>query len=405
MIKKSFFYSALIANCASHYDAILYSMMAPFLAEIFFRNDQISGLLKIYSIPIITIFISPIGTIIFGKLAIKIGAPKTLVISLFGVTFCTLLMGFLPTHAQVGIFAPILLMLVRAMQSIFLAGESSISSLFLVASSEKKSLTSSIYSSSSMIGVVLASIMAYFVSISSDPKIYWRYAFFLSLVTGIINLILRYYINRDIYTSEAYKKIDLAKPEKINWRKNYRVMLKIIIVNGANYLNFVIPFVIFNSLVPLFTQFKMAEMLKMNSILLVLDVILLPVFGLIGNKIGAKRLMIISSLAMTLFIVPLFYLLPFASLLGVALIRIAIVIMGIGFSAPSYVWFYSLYKDNNRYLITGISYVIGAQLLNRTAAPICFALFNQYNSPIAPAIYIAFVSFTAMITLILSREK
>ena len=405
MIKKKFFYSALVANCFSHYDAILYGMMAPFFAEIFFSDDKIAGLFKIYSIPIITIFTSPIGTIIFGRLVLLWGPPRTLVLSLFGVTLCTFLMGCLPTYSQVGIVAPLLLIFVRVLQSIFLAGESTIASLFLVANSKKKAITSSLYSTSSMCGVALASLVAYFVSISSSPKLYWRLAFFLALFTGIINLILRYYINKDIYTSVEYKKLDLARPEKINWEKNYKIMLKIIIVNGANYLNFVIPFVIFNSLVPLFTKFSMTEMLKMNSMLLVFDLLLLPFFGFIAYKIGAQKLMIISSCAMTLLIVPLFYFLPTASLWQIALIRMIIVIIGAGFSAPSYVWFYSLCKDNNRYLITGLSCVIGAQLLNRTAAPICLKLFGEFNSPLAPAIYIASVSFIAMITLIFTKQE
>jgi MFS family permease len=316
-------------------------MLAPFLAKVFFIDNTVASLLKIYSVPIITIFMAPIGAIIFGKLILIWGPARTLISSLTGVSICTMIMGILPTYEQVGVWAPLLLIILRAIQAIFSAGESEVSSLFVIEKAMRKSFVSSLYSCSSILGFTCASCVAYLVSKTSDPLSYWRYAFIGGLFTGLANLWLRYISNKNL------ELLETKSPPKINWTKAYPIILKVILINGSNFLNFVVAFVGMNVLIPLFTKHTTADMLWLNNILLVFDILLLPFFGWLGDRFGALNIMLISSLTMTITIIPLFYVLPFSTLGQIAIIRMIVIIPGLAFAAQTRVWFYGLCQEKD----------------------------------------------------------
>jgi len=74
----------------------------------------------------------------------------------------TVAIGFLPTYAQAGVAAPVLLAIARVLQNFFAAGESIGGAIFVLehTDSDKKNIFSSIYDASSIVGIMLASLTA-----------------------------------------------------------------------------------------------------------------------------------------------------------------------------------------------------------------------------------------------------
>ena len=455
MPKNKLMISLLLANCFTHYDAVLYAIMGKIIAKIFFSNDQISGLIVTYTVPLIGIFIKPIATTLFGGIAITFGPAKGLLVSLLGMTICTFLIGCLPSYTNVGVWSPVLLAIVYTMQSIFISGESTIAGLFIIENTEpkKRSFISSIYNSSSVLGVCIATWVTYLITESDNVEIYWRWAYFGAVFTGLINIYLRWQLNNSKYSSQNYININSVKI--FTWKKYFIIvgiylllgfiscyflikfshdflyyvkrlapciifisaavlyhfnenggtMLKLMIINGSNYLNFVVPFIMFNVLIPFMTKFTYTDMLRMNIKMTLLDVLLLPLFGWLGDKYGAKRVMLISSALMTITIVPLFYLIPQATYIQLVIIRFIIVVIGIGFSAPSHQYFLDSYSGYNKYVITGISCTIGGELIRRISMPLSLYLWDVYNVTFVISGYIALVSLLATLVLYFDKPK
>ena len=127
-------YSILIGSAVDHFDTALYSFLAPIFAQLFFpTSDPIISLILAYSVLATTIITRPLGSYIFGLIALTSGPAVSLSYSLVGVGMTTLALGFLPTYNQIGVYAPILLIILRFFSGIFSAGEISIAKLYILA--------------------------------------------------------------------------------------------------------------------------------------------------------------------------------------------------------------------------------------------------------------------------------
>lgn len=131
--------SILIGNALDHFDTVLYGFLAPLLAGIFFPNhDKIVALILTYSVLATSLFTRPIGSYFFGVIAKKYGGVFALSHSLIGVALTTALIGLIPSHAQIGWLAPLLLVVIRTMQGIYSEGECAIAKLFILENKEGK---------------------------------------------------------------------------------------------------------------------------------------------------------------------------------------------------------------------------------------------------------------------------
>ncbi|MGV2432443.1 MAG UNVERIFIED_CONTAM: MFS transporter [Rickettsiaceae bacterium] len=279
-----------------------------------------------YGLTAVGVITRPLGSIFFGRLAMNRNPKSLLIITLVGVALSTCSIGFIPSYASIGIYSTILLLVIRIIQGIFAAGEQSIASILLLDVVEEKSRTkiSSYYVASSMSGAMLASGAATIVSMSNNPDA-WRYAFISGIFTGLVGFVLRYITFEkkekiQYIQSPIYKIVNL---HKIEYHKNY------FCVSSFSYMTYSIPFVFFNKFIPLFNDISLTAMMSYNSILLALDILLLPLFGHIAQKYDARKWMIWTATILGITALPCFYLLSISSLLGITLIEFSNYLVGI----------------------------------------------------------------------------
>lgn len=86
----------------------------------------------IYGLKSTSLITRPLGAIFFGRLVLKYQIKNILAITLSGVAVCTFLIGIIPTYADIGIYAPIILTIIRSLQGFFAAGEHSIAAFFII---------------------------------------------------------------------------------------------------------------------------------------------------------------------------------------------------------------------------------------------------------------------------------
>jgi MFS family permease len=117
--------ASLVGTAIEYYDFYIYATAASLvLGPLFFPSTSPSAaLLLSFSTLALAFFARPIGAAIFGHFGDRIGRKSTLVASLLLMGLCTTFIAFLPTYAQAGVAAPILLCLLRVGQGLGLGGE------------------------------------------------------------------------------------------------------------------------------------------------------------------------------------------------------------------------------------------------------------------------------------------
>jgi len=398
----------LIGNLLDHFDTALYSFLAPILAPIFFpHHEPVVQLILAYSILATSIITKPIGAIIFGVIAYRRGPIFGLSYSLIGVAITTVLLGCIPDYKTIGNFAPVFLIVVRALRGIFASGESTIAKLYIIENkTQNVALKSScFYESSVIVGIILASVVSTVVY-SSKYINAWRISFFVGGSVGLVGVVLRYF-------SWEYKKLEYKIFNKTNWiflwQNRYNI-LKIVIVAGFTHITYSVAFIFLNSFVPLVSSnISLANMLYMNNYLLMLDLLLVFFIGavVLKYKFNPNKVMLFASVVLTITIIPMFNLLENSTILTAMLVRCWVVFWGVVFACPLNLWYEKVVIDlPEKYLLVGVGSSIGGAGIGKTLTAVCLWLWHKTNTALATAIYIAsFMLLTVAVIFVTFADK
>jgi len=190
--------SAIVGTAMEWYDYYLYATAAATLFNhLFFpKYDHLTGTLLAYASFAIGFFVRPAGSVIFGRLGDRIGRKAVLIITLLMMGGSTTLMGLLPTYATVGVWAPLLLCVLRAVQGLGSGAEYAGAVLMVIEFSPAK--RRGLYGSLPYTGVALGLLMSlatFHLSSSMSKANFdawgWRIPFLLSAVVVTLGLFLR----------------------------------------------------------------------------------------------------------------------------------------------------------------------------------------------------------------------
>lgn len=382
----------LIGNVLDHFDTALYGFLAPLLAPLFFPDyDPVVQLILAYSLLATTLVTRPIGTFIFGVIARNYGPAHGLSYSLIGVAIATAGIGCLPTHASIGWLAPVGLILLRLLSGVFGAGEVIIAQLYILEGKSQQSAlkASYLYQSSTVLGIILASgATSLVISLTPYSDIMWRVCFWLGGITGFIS-----YFLRKLIRLQDDKKAAFFAPYRISslyalWHHR-RNVLRIAMASVFSNITYVVPFIFMNSFAPLISFISLETMMAFNTILLILDMVMIPLCGRLILNYDPVKIMLTSSLILGVTILPLFHYLPGASLTYMTFVRFWIVLWGIIFLCPLNLWSKRLFDSPEQYLLVGMGHALGTATLGRMTPAICLWLWHATKMPTVPALYLA----------------
>ena len=190
--------AAASGNVLEWYDFTVYGFLAPILASHFFpTDDKFAALLSAFAVLAVGYAARPIGSVIFGHIGDRIGRKPALMISVLLMGGGSVAIAALPTFDQIGITAAVLLVLIRIVQGISVAGEYTASGVLLIeqAPEHRRGLTGSWIAFAMMWGCVLGSaVPAAFTSFLSPEAMDswgWRVPFLLGGVVALTSAILR----------------------------------------------------------------------------------------------------------------------------------------------------------------------------------------------------------------------
>ncbi|WP_241383596.1 MFS transporter [Rhodococcus sp. CH91] len=208
--------ASLLGTTVEWYDFFLYATAASLVFNQLFFPDQSSfvGTMLAFATFAVGFVVRPIGGVVFGHIGDRIGRKKTLALTMFVMGIATALMGVLPTHAQVGVIAPILLLLLRILQGFALGGEWAGAVLLAVEHSpeKKRGLFGSIPQVGLALGLALGTAVFAILQVVFDEEQFlsygWRIAFLLSLVLVAVGFVVRLKVDE----TPAFREVqELAK--------------------------------------------------------------------------------------------------------------------------------------------------------------------------------------------------
>jgi MFS family permease len=386
--------SILIGNALDHFDTALYGFLVPILSPIFFpEQDRAVALMLGYGVLITSFCANPIGAFIFGNIAKHYCPNVSLSYSLIGLSVSTVIIGLLPTYESVGIFAPILLVIIRIAQSVFAGGEVAIARLYILEnkSKDKAFAASYYYQFSSMVGIIFASAATTVVYLLPFNPINWRLCFLLGGLTGAIGYMLRRY-EPTIYRPTSKLLQILRLPTVKSFLDHKKPLIAIAFTGIFSHMTYSIAFILMNSLIPLISDISIKTMMELNTILLILDILLIPIIGRISAEYNSKKILINSALIFAVTIVPLVYYLSNASLLYTIFARIWIIILGVIFVCPLNLWYKNLVIKDDQYLLVGIVNAVGGGIVGKATSAITLAIWYNTGSILWVGSYLALIA-------------
>lgn len=300
-----------IGNALEWFDWTLYGIFSVYLARNLFDNtDKASALLATLAVFAGGFIARPIGGWVFGAIGDRYGRKLTLIMTMSLLALTSLAIALIPTYAQIGVGASILLFLCRLTQGLAHGGESGVAFTYVaeIAPKEKRGLWSSSVFVSVMVGVMGATALAAFLTkaLSADAMEAWgwRAGFAAGALLGVYALVLRRSASESAVFEEHVAKTDGPKLE-ITGRQAARIALNIVMLGCASNAAYY-TWVTFAPATAIATRGMDASGAYIASLLAQFACILwLPVCGLMSDRFGRKPLVMAWGLGVILFTIPI----------------------------------------------------------------------------------------------------
>lgn len=332
-LNKRVLVASLTGSAIEWFDYFLYGTVASLVFnKLFFPNyDPMVGLMLTYLSFSLTFFVRPFGGFLFSHIGDRIGRKKTLVITLSLMGFATFGIGLLPGYDVIGIWAPILLIILRVIQGLGISGEwgGALLLAYEYAPKGKRGLYGSVPQMGVPLGMVMATLAMTLVSLLPDEDFLswgWRIPFLLSAVLVLLGLWIRNGIDETPDFKEAKRHGDVAKVPlvdtlKYHWRE-------VLIATGAKVVE-TAPFYVFTTFVVGYAtgtlQLEKMSVLNAVSIASLITVFMIPLMGSLSDRIGRKAVFFYGALAMGLFAAPYYLLLDMRSDLTLTIATVIVI--------------------------------------------------------------------------------
>jgi MHS family proline/betaine transporter-like MFS transporter len=400
-----------IGNFVEWYDYSVYGFFATVIASQFFPSDDpVASLLATFAVFAVAFFMRPVGAFVFGHYGDTVGRRNTLAAAIILMGIATLTIGVLPSYAQIGVLAPILLVGARLLQGFSAGGEWSGSAAFMVeyAPENRRGLYGSWQQFSIVAGLLVGSGMgALLGAVLSEDALNawgWRIPFILGMVVALVGLYLRLRIEDTPAFRIIEEKEEVTEaPVKESFTAHGGESITAIGFTVAWTVAYYILLTYMPTYVSQTLGLPLTQALLSNAIGLVVLMTLIPFTAALSDSIGRKPLLIAFSVLIAVFTYPLFLL---ASTKVLFLIVVAQVLFGLIislFSGPGPASLVEMFPTNVRYSALGVSYNIAVAAFGGTAPFIATYLISRTGSNLAPTFYLI---VAAVITLFfVSRMK
>lgn len=405
--------AGFIGNVVEWYDFALYGYMAVIIGQRFFpHEDPTASLLASYGVFAAGFVMRPLGAAVFGWLGDTIGRGRTMFISVAMMALPTIALGALPDYYQIGVAAPVLLVLIRLVQGMSVGGEfsSSVSYLVETAPENARGRTGSFANVGSMTGMLLGSAGAATVATVFSTETLndwgWRLPFLFGGVIGAIAMFTR----RNLPQSPHFKAHEMNTPSRspfrLIWLHQRVAMVQGFLFSASYGAVFYLIMVYLPTWLSRMTSTTEAIALQVNSALTLAIIPLMVFFAWIGDRWIRRTRLIALAMVITAFLAwPLQAMMlsgGFTEMLIGQAIFIVLLAVPLG-SAPAL--FVELFPSDDRLTGYSISFNLGTGIVGGTTPMLATWLIKYSGQPLAPSGLLIVVAIVAVFTLFWMRDR
>jgi metabolite-proton symporter len=406
--------ASMIGTTIEWYDFFLYGSAAALIFnKLFFPSfDPLVGTLLAFATYAVGFVARPIGGIVFGHFGDRIGRKRLLMISLIIMGMATVLIGLLPTYAQIGVWAPIGLIVLRVVQGFAVGGDWG--GAVLMAAEHGDAKRRGFWASWPQAGVpagslLSAGVLALMAGLQSEADFIawgWRVPFVLSIVLVAVGWYVRSKIaetpmfESEVEAVQAHAKIPAIevfreRPKALLLGSGLRV--------GENISYYILTVFSLTFLVDVASE---TRSLALDALLIgaVIQFISIPLLASLSDRIGRRPVYAFGALGLAAFV---FLFFPMLASGNSALIVLAVVVglvLHAAMYAPQAAFITELFPTRIRYSGVSIAYQLTSIVAGSLAPIIALWLYHRTGSAVPVAIYVAAACIISGVSALLARE-
>jgi len=404
--------ASAIGTAAEYYDFFAYGTAAVlFFGQLFFPSENpLISTLAAFATYAVGFFARPLGGIVFGHIGDKVGRKKALVITILIVGLGTFCIGLLPTYEKIGVWAPVLLILIRVLQGFGVGGEQAGAVLMTAEYSPpaRRGFFSSWVQIGAPIGFLLPLALFALLNTTLSPEAMmaygWRIPFLLSLVLVIVGLFIRLKIDESpVFAQIRETKAEESRPLVEVVRDYPGIVAKGVcakLIEACTFAMFTVIVLAYGKANNLDTNVLMETMI----VAVALEIIAIPLMGALCDKIGRKPVYIAGALLQVFMIVPFFLAINQDGFLLTQLVMIIVLSLGHSMCyAPQASYFPELFPTHIRCsgiaLIWQIGSLIGSGIFGLIAVKILQMTDGHYYGLAGYVIVVGVISIIGLLTM------
>ncbi|MBZ6084521.1 MFS transporter [Streptomyces olivaceus] len=339
--------ASLVGTAVEWYDYFIFGTASALVfGDLFFPNedDPIIGTLSAFAVFGVGFFARPVGGVVFGHFGDKFGRKAALVTTLMMMGGSTFLIGLMPTTDHIGIWAPILLVLLRLVQGFGVGGEWGGASLVAVeyAPPDKRGAYGSFPQIGNAVGLVLSTAVFALVSMLPDDQLFswgWRLPFLLSAVLIGVGLFIRFRLTEtptfqaaqdEMEEKSAQEKAEEKLPVTELFRRFRRPLL---LAMGMRLGEAVFGYIILTiglTFAENYTDIPRTHVLVASSVAAAAAIFTYYWFGQLSDRIGRRAVFVIGSVVGIVVTFPFFWILDADALVLTYVIYTVAYAIGVG---------------------------------------------------------------------------
>jgi len=305
---------AAVGTAIEYYDFTIYAFLATTLAHVFFPHDSATAaLLATFAVFAVSFFLRPVGGVLIGHLADKLGRKLALTITVAGMIGASFLIGLIPDFGTIGLIAPVLLVALRCVQGLSAGGEIGTAASYVAeeAPDDRRGRLTGLVNLGTVGGTIIASLVIALLRLWLDDADMiawgWRIPFLLSLPLGLIAMQIRKKMAESVAFRMVEKEHEIRRsPVVALLRDHPKGLLRILglaLTSNAAY------WTVFTYMGTYLQTQKVLEATSsawVTTVTLALAGASMPLWARLSDRLGRKPVMISVNLMFVLLSYPLF---------------------------------------------------------------------------------------------------
>lgn len=390
--------AAVIGNALEWYDFVIYGFMTVIISRLFFpAESEYASLLIAMATFGVGFFMRPVGGVLIGLYADRHGRKAALQLIILLMTIATAMIAFAPTYAAIGIAAPAIMVLARLLQGAATGGEFASATSFLIESAppERRGFFGSLQMVGQSISALTGATAGMLVTQGLTPEQIdswgWRLPFLFGLLIAPVGLWMR----RHLSETEEFLAAKDDTTQHLGLMAVLREHLRDVLVCFGLVVSSTIMFYVVLIYMPTYAKTQLNIPLKEAFTAqvagLVFLTVLIPLFGVLSDRIGRRTVLMMAALLYLLLTYPLMdWLLAEPSLMRLATMQIVLCsAIAVGFGAISTA-LAEQFPVRQRSTGLALAYNVAVMIFGGFAQLIVTWLIKETGSLLAPSFYVMF---------------